>query len=60
MFVKYGTKAEERTYTMTEQQFSSNNFYEVLGVQPNASQNEIKRMYQVLALKVLLRPKARE
>ena len=38
--------------TMTDKQFSSNNFYEVLGVDPNASQNEIKRMYQVLVLKV--------
>ena len=39
-------------YTMTDKQFSSGNFYEVLGVDPNASQNEIKRMYQVLVLKV--------
>ena len=38
--------------TMTDKQFSSNNFYEVLGVDPNASQNEIKRMYQALVLKV--------
>ncbi|CAB4040046.1 Hypothetical predicted protein [Paramuricea clavata] len=38
-------------YTMTDKQFSSGNFYEVLGVDPNASQNEIKRMYQVLVLK---------
>ncbi len=38
--------------TMTDKQFSSNSFYEVLGVDPNASQNEIKRMYQALVLKV--------
>ena len=38
-------------HTMTDKQFSSGNFYEVLGVAPNASQNEIKRMYQALVLK---------
>jgi preprotein translocase subunit Sec63 len=37
---------------MTDKQFSSGNFYEVLGVDPNANQNEIKRMYQELVLKV--------
>lgn len=28
-------------------------FYQVLGVDPNATQSEIKKMYQKLALKVL-------
>ena len=37
---------------MADEQFSSNNFYEILGVEPNSSQNEIKRSYQILALKV--------
>ena len=39
-------------HTMTDKQFSSSNFYEVLGVSSNASQSEIKRMYQTLVLKV--------
>ena len=47
------TKAEDTTYTMTDKQFSSNNFYEILGVESNSDQNEIKRMYQVLVLKVM-------
>ncbi|XP_028395988.1 dnaJ homolog subfamily C member 24-like [Dendronephthya gigantea] len=36
---------------MESTQFSGKNFYEVLGVDPDATQNEIKKMYQALVLK---------
>ena len=37
---------------MGDKQFCGKNFYEVLGVDPDATHNEIRKMYQALALKV--------
>ena len=48
------TIAEETAHTMADEQFSSNNFYEILGVEPNSSQNEIKRKLSNSSFKGML------